>query len=138
MEPVVRAGVVGKLRGAYQAAMGTEEKGGYLHKALWPLFGAVAAAPVIGYEADKLKARQQEGTAKMSAHRVVNAASMDVLAALLGGTKLAALNTLKIEIDRAKRRAGKQTSSEGRLSEEGDQEGRVATDNLSANPDFRP
>ena len=60
MEPVVRAGVVGKLRGAYQAAMGTEEKGGYLHKALWPLFGAAATAPILGYEVDKRRQQRQE------------------------------------------------------------------------------
>lgn len=50
-QPVAR-----KLKHAYRFAKANASKG------LWPLYGAVATAPVIGYQADKLREEREAPT----------------------------------------------------------------------------
>ncbi len=146
MEPVLRAGIISQLKDAYNATLSGGKK--YYGKALLPLFGAVAAAPVIGYEAERLKngptnnpgmtQQRSEGishspdSTSKTASLVVQNAAQDVAEAIFG-TKRAAIETLKKEIAGAKNRSKKTRG----FADEGDRKEQVQT-GASFQPDYRP
>lgn len=120
--------VVAKLRSAFQYVKGNA------HKGLWPLYGAVAAAPVIGYEADRLReAREAPPTNNPEITEQRTEGTSMAPDTVQKTAKEAALGMLKDEI-----RAAKQRRRIGLLGgEDQDREAKDDPDGVSSHPSFR-
>jgi hypothetical protein len=112
VDPLTRATLSANIRKIWDATKGSSGTAGRVARAgMYPLFGAAALAPVVGYEADRYLEAHNPEAAKVAAapedEPMLDAALAIRFAIDPVETKLAALESLRNEIQSAKARAGK-------------------------------